>query len=337
MLQWKPFRSILKDRTIMEMICSVNKLFILPELWRKFAPRSKWIRMSDDLRYGLRDEKIILASEILPEENGNACNCCCPNCKGALQARTQGYKQKAGMRKPYFAHQRNPCDAQLAGETGLHMLAKELLTEAKELLFPAYAIAADDPVVPDVLRDWEKEKFPHLITKSRKLKLDSVTVEVRDFEGVIPDGKVIVKGTACYVEIGVTHFVDQEKREKLDALGIPVFEIDLRDMIDRETDRDEIREALLNTEDNRKWIVNPKLDQERDDYIQALMRRLGQLGTGQEAVSDSTSFIGKSNLPESRYVCDICNQSFVCSEFSLYGGVGNREKYICKTCARKMK
>ena len=38
---------------------------------------------------------------------------------------------------------------------------------------------------------------------------------------------VTAKARKCLIEVAVTHFVDEEKEQKIKEIGLPLFEIDL--------------------------------------------------------------------------------------------------------------
>jgi len=71
------------------------------------------------LSYGIRDGVPVPITAITPESNGNKCDCVCPACGKALQARTLGKKRAA-----HFAHK---AASNCQPETIQHQTAKFLL------------------------------------------------------------------------------------------------------------------------------------------------------------------------------------------------------------------
>ena len=92
--------------------------------------------MNIKLAYGIRGGNIVHISELAPTEKGEKCNCICPICNGRLVA-----KLKDDRRQRHFAHKvSNNCDIIHAQQTGLHLLAKEIISENSEILVPGLFI-----------------------------------------------------------------------------------------------------------------------------------------------------------------------------------------------------
>lgn len=206
------------------------------------------------LKYGLRHDRIISILEIKPEERGLKCNCTCPGCGLPLVARLGKKKQW------HFAHQGEACDIAAAQQTALHMLAKEIIEDSKKLLFPGVFIEKND--YTDDIEDYRVQtRIPQTIEyrKAAIVKCDSVSLEKR-ISNIVPDIMVTAKGRGCLIEVAVTHFVDEEKEQKIKEIGLPLFEIDLSDLYKSEFSRKELAEAVLYNPSNRTWIFNPLYD-----------------------------------------------------------------------------
>lgn len=235
------------------------------------------------LSYGKLDGKIVHISEV--RERGAACGCVCPACGGVLVAKL-GKGIDRGGRRPHFAHMPGQeCDTLHAQQTGLHLMAKEILAENNEIRLPGWKIERAD-VFPD---DENKAAYPFVeielpSTSFALCKYEAVELE-KGFPGIVADAVITIRGRACAVEIAVTHFVDEEKTRKTEDLGLPMFEIDLEDMID-ETDRDRIADAVLRYHYNRKWIYNPKqaaaLKEKREEFKQKAEIKAAELAAEEE-------------------------------------------------------
>ncbi len=101
------------------------------------------------LRYGLREGKILSIGEMTPQERGLRCGCVCPSCGKPLLAK-MGKKVRW-----HFAHSgtENQCNPSLAGQTAVHMLAKEILQEAKKIYLPGIEVSWRETSYSDEL--WE--------------------------------------------------------------------------------------------------------------------------------------------------------------------------------------
>jgi len=157
----------------------------------------------------------------------------CLDCSELLQLRI------STRARPHFAHLP---DSRCAGETALHVYAKELLERERELTF-----------TPLVLR---QEGIEEIVFEGARFKLDHVIIEV-DRPGFRPDAIVALSGTEFAVEFKVAHAVDDAKQEKVAAVDIPMIEIDLNSLRFRQISMEELDEAILHGAD-RKWIHHPE-------------------------------------------------------------------------------
>ena len=210
--------------------------------------------MNIKLEYGIRKGQIVHISELEPEEKGEKCNCTCPVCNGNLIA-----KLKGDRRQRHFAHKAaNNCDILHAQQTGLHLLAKEIIRDKGKILVPGLTISRLEIVsgVSDVDAAAEVDiDLPNI--SPRFVEYESVDIE-KTIDDIIADAVISVAGMPCIVEVAVTHFVDKVKLKKLESLNIPVFEIDLSDLLKNPQTRETIETAVLFEETNRYWVCNPK-------------------------------------------------------------------------------
>lgn len=166
---------------------------------------------------------------------GLACGCICPSCRRQMVART-----KDDIRVAHFAHYGtadSTCTS--AGETALHMFAKQVLNERLEIALPA--------LVEEV--DFEREP----VVSARRVAFDEAILE-RRIEHVIPDVILIARGRKLIVEFRVTHECGPEKISRIQDLNIGAIEIDLSDL--RGTRVRDLGPAIL-FRAPRKWLHNP--------------------------------------------------------------------------------
>lgn len=195
----------------------------------------KYARGSATLAFGLGPDGRLL--HISAAARGLACGCTCPACGARLVARSP----KAGI-IAHFAHESDrACIA--AYETTLHLLAKEILGEAKRLWLPPVQARLDREVLET--------------HKPKELTFDRAELEP-PLVGVIPDVVVWYGERQLLVEMYVTHACDALKAAKLKALDLATVEIDLR-RLPRNASREEITDAVLRRAP-RKWIYNPKVE-----------------------------------------------------------------------------
>ena len=186
--------------------------------------------------YALRGTEIVYIDDV---ERGMKCECTCPGCGERLIAR------KGQKRIHHFAHQSDSCE--YGYETSLHLAAKDILSSAKTLTLPPtyslfpHTLSGDDPSL-----------------EARRIHIDHVELE-RRFGSVVPDIVIYSNGKQLFVEIFVTHKIDEEKREKIKALEISTIEIDLS-ATERTITREALSSLLLYDCPEKKWVYNAWAD-----------------------------------------------------------------------------
>lgn len=193
--------------------------------------------------FGLCNDKLLPPS-LVPQ--GLSCKCICPSCQAPLVAKRP--KKKAW----HFAHHQSEGCAK-GYETSLHLAAKQVLCEQKQILVPSVEVSASD-----------YDEFTGIGSKinksisSKLIVLDFVEKENRnDFEGIVPDIVAHYRGKLLLVEIAVTSFIDESKLAKLKKLAIPTLEIDLSNSPEIPSLED-IEQLVIREGANRTWIVNPR-------------------------------------------------------------------------------
>lgn len=212
--------------------------------------------MPDELKvpFGKRpDGSIVHISEVSTAENGLSCGCFCPECGEPLSARNKGK-----IRSSHFAH-RAACACSGGVETALHLFAKEVFLRHESFLVPSLTqhVGGRTAVV------------------SREVDMPYVDVAIEQSMGSVkPD--VFLKRPELppmLVEIAVFHFVDDEKYDKLELLGHPCIEIDLRDLVSPdEFDRETLESALVKGAARKTWVFHPKADEVREGLLEAVRK-----------------------------------------------------------------
>ncbi len=166
---------------------------------------------------------------------GLACECICPSCRRPMVART-----KDDIRVAHFAHygtSDSTCTS--AGETALHMFAKQVLNERLEI------------ALPELVEEVDFEREP--VVSARRVRFDEAILETR-IGHVIPDVILIARGRRLIVEFRVTHQCGPEKIALIQGLNIGAIEIDLSDLYG--TRLRDLAPAIL-FRAGRKWLHNP--------------------------------------------------------------------------------
>ena len=189
-----------------------------------------------NLTYAIKDGNLTHISEV---ERGLKCGCVCPACHEVLIAR----KGKKMMH--HFAHKSTE-NCAYGYETSLHLAAKEILAGTKKIIIPGTYVK------------FYSHKQTICLSKSTEVTIEKVQLEHR-FRNVIPDVIIYVDGKPLFIEIFVTHPIDDEKLDKLKELGISTIEIDLSS-IDHSVTTEELSDILLKDNELKYWKYNALSD-----------------------------------------------------------------------------
>jgi len=166
--------------------------------------------MELNLVYGLNPEKRIVHIDNV--QRGLNCNCICPECKTKLVAK------KGEINKHHFAHS-NGQNCIKALETAIHLLAKQIISQADEIF----------------------------LSKDQVFTYDLCELE-KSYEDIIPDVILTKDDEIIFVEIVVTNNIDRDKEIKIKRINIKTLVIDLS-KIDRQIDEEDLKiEVLANCE-----------------------------------------------------------------------------------------
>lgn len=185
------------------------------------------------LIYALKDGNIVSIDDV---PSGKECGCVCPACGGELIA------HKGQKRMHHFKH-RSSEDCEYGYESSLHLAAKDILSRSKKMVIP-----------PIYVEFPQSGKPKELISKERKIPIDDVELEKR-FDDIIPDIVVYSGDKYFFIEIYVSHPIDDEKLKKLKEKNISTIEIDLS-KIKRDISVEELSDILLKTSPQKSWKYN---------------------------------------------------------------------------------
>ena len=110
-------------------------------------------------------------------------------------------------------------------------------------------------VIPPVYVEFPQSGKPkELISMEREISIDDVELEKR-FDDIIPDIVVYSGDKYFFIEIYVSHPIDDEKLKKLKEKKISTIEIDLS-KIKRDISVEELSDILLKASDRKSWKCN---------------------------------------------------------------------------------
>lgn len=185
------------------------------------------------LIYALKDGNIV-STDAVP--SGKDRGCVCPACGDALVAR------KGEKRMHHFAHYTNT-HCEYGYESSLHLAAKDILLHSKKMVIP-----------PVYVEFPQSGKLTQWVSKEREISVTRVELEKR-FDDIIPDIVVYSGDKYFFIEIYVTHPIDDEKLKKLKNKNISTIEIDLSKE-KRDISVEELSDILLNSNSQKSWKYN---------------------------------------------------------------------------------
>ena len=189
------------------------------------------------LIYALKDGNIVSIADV---PSGKKCGCVCPACGGELIA------HKGQKRMHHFKH-RSSEDCEYGYESSLHLAAKDILSRSKKMVIP-----------PIYVEFPQSGKSKELLYLKKEIPVDRVELEKR-FDDIIPDIVVYSGDKYFFIEIYVTHPIDDEKLKKLKEKNISTIEIDLS-KIKRDISVEELSDILLKSSDRKSWKYNAVSD-----------------------------------------------------------------------------
>ena len=210
--------------------------------------------------YGLRDGRIVYVEDL--DENsefGLNCKCTCPSCGDKFVARIRGEKKQK-----HFAH-KSGADCGKAYESALHRLAKKVIEDGVEIKLPSISSSFGDKgyfVIDGVVR------FPAIYSIEESITPDEKgTVIEKDMGAFRPDVSIKHNGNELFIEIQVTHPVDDEKKKLIQKTDVSCVEFDFSYYKDRVLEESDIRRAFEGNDENVeiRWIYSRK--KERKDSI----------------------------------------------------------------------
>ena len=202
--------------------------------------------------------------DIFSATRGLACNCTCPGC-GAPMLAKQGHRNAW-----HFAHI-TESNCQAGYESAIHLAVKKIISEERSLLLPQCNVirSFDKPtfeyVSPDIARAVEANEYQNF-ERTGYARLPSCLVcfdEVHEeqAEGNIrPDLIGVVGGKRLYIEVAVTHFVDDEKRLRIRKRQTPAIEIQIPEPVNWNWSFERLRALCLQSTDSKVWVNNPRAE-----------------------------------------------------------------------------
>ena len=233
------------------------------------------------LPFALRAGQVVEPAEV---PNGLACGCVCPGCGHALIAYNAGRQ-----RSPYFGHAPGGDCGVGALESALHLAAKQVLRDAPSgtLQLPAAIVTPSGLVRPRwqqdrwVEPDWHRlgqtlgaSRLATVCSLQEECEVRFETAPAPRVQGALfddpPEGEggerfrtlradvLVEEGEGrLWIEILVAHAVGLDKQRLLQANEWPALEIDLSPWLTRPVTLADVRRAVLEAEEGKRWLSYP--------------------------------------------------------------------------------
>lgn len=205
----------------------------------------------------LKNGSLVHVSEV---ENGLNCGCVCPCCETPVVA----YNNPKNKIIQHFKHH-SKRDCHYYFETMLHYLAKEVIQKKGGLYLPnvTYELSSYASEYSEIeLSDYIAKGF------NRSIYVEFDRVEVEKYKnGIKPDLIGYINNKELYIEIAVTHFIDEVKNIKIKSKNLSVIEIDLSSF-DRNILENKLNEVLFGNTAIMKWINNPTIQKRKNQFLE---------------------------------------------------------------------
>lgn len=208
--------------------------------------------MKQHLIYAMKDGEIMSIEDV---ERGLKCGCTCAACGERLIAK------KGSKMTHHFSHP-SGSNCAYGYESSLHLMAKEILSKAGKM------------IIPDAYFQIGCLSKQFYFVKEQEIIIDHVELEKR-VGNIIPDIVVYANGKPFFVEIYVTHAIDEKKLKKLKEIGISTIEIDLSEFnaLDEDIKESQLKEILLGKSSLKQWVYHALRDKYLDWLYEAADKR----------------------------------------------------------------
>ena len=252
--------------------------------------------------YGRKDGRIVSILDVPFEEYGLRCGCTCVQCGEPLEACSI---RPDNLREAHFKHRKSTreatdeprfaCSPDWANESGLHLLAKELIEEEQCIAAPAIGaisanriarISEDMGGVPLLPAGWSIVSVKDIQSNQRDSKIHAAEVfsEYRidgndESQAIIADLFLNANdfGPLC-IELFVTHRLPAAKKRAAWSQGIPMLEIDLSDFYKDGggVSKEKLKEFLLESTNHREWVYHKDYRTAADFFASTISTILAQ-------------------------------------------------------------
>lgn len=313
--------------------------------------------MSTSLKnpFGEKGRRLILISDVPPEENGKNCGCICPLCKGDFQAKKNGK-----IRQPHFSHLGKPCNETIAFMTALYRFFQQSIEASGSFCPPSvYAnlsgLAADEPASLSTIE--EHTAFLQTPFEDAEVVLDARPFKVLQCEIVyrkdMPELLLLTaekKQKQLAVVVVPPATICKEQQAPQPYKGLPTLAVYVDKTVNfYELHSEQLQQKIKKLDFSTKWIKNDKLEQLKRSWLERKLeehkheyekRRKEQKAVqleNQEVKTETFDRTKQSAVPtkELWHTCARCHKRKPESELVYYQNGREDDEAICRECSRK--
>ena len=313
--------------------------------------------MSTSLKnpFGEKGGRLILISDVPPEENGKNCGCICPLCKGGFQAKKNGK-----IRQPHFSHLGKPCNETIAFMAALYGFFQQSIEESGSFCPPSvYAsfsgLAAEEPAELDTIEAYTV--FSQTSFEDAEVVLDAKPFKVLQCEIVcrkeMPEALLLTaeekqRQLAVVVVPPATICKEQQNPQAYKELPTLAAYVD-KNVNFYQLHSEQLLQKIKNLDFPTKWIKNDKLAQMKRSWLERKReehqceyekRRKEQKAIQLENQKVKTETFDRTKLSEVPtkelwHTCVRCHKRKPESELVCYENGRDDDEAICRECSRK--
>ena len=192
--------------------------------------------------------------------------------------------QPADPRRRWFFRHESLGNCEGARETAIHLMAKQILVEERRIMLP-YLLMKPEPAVY-IEYKWHKEVKIYRLGERKQFHFDAVQDEVW-CDGRIPDIVAVSGQRRLYIEIVVTHDIDEEKLSWIREQNVSTLKVSLSGLA-YESTKDDVRRCLmtgwLNQINILHWVHHAKKEEHQDRANEFYIQQVMDMGLGPKAI-----------------------------------------------------
>ena len=325
--------------------------------------------MTEQVRnpFAIRNGQSILISDLTPNERGAKCQCQCPHCKGAFNARM------GNINKHHFAHSMNPCDEVVAYTTGLYKHIFQILSSGKPFHVPALMIThsfvnrlideSDAESLISIVKGDRVDKDSILVSKGNDIVFERVELSY-DTKNHIQAIELSLKGRIMAIKVMPPDTVCKlgAARPHKDIATL-VLDFTKCYKFIQNANSDAFSEFLLSSNLVKDWISNPLISRVYKDVVERNNKAYQviadfetpknretekQIAEQWGGIYDKARYIFAYNEVKDSFTqqnveirdsygkrwaqCELCGEIMPEDNFLYYGGVNRVNLGQCKKC-----